>query len=56
MTFLHTKQVYPCYMPSMEITTVIGCRVYCDFCPQDLLMKKYGELNNNKKYLLYLVL
>ena len=32
----------------MEITTVIGCRVYCDFCPQDLLMKKYGELNNKK--------
>lgn len=36
----------------MEITTVVGCRVYYDFCPQDLLMKKYGEENNTKKFLL----
>jgi len=36
-------------MPSMEITTNIACRVKCDFCPQELLIKKYSdrtELNN----------
>ena len=29
----------------MEITSVIGCRVDCDFCPQELLMKKYSSIN-----------
>ena len=33
-------------MTSMEITTVIGCRVECDFCPQELLMDKYSSKNN----------
>lgn len=31
---------------TMEITTVIGCRVQCTFCPQTLLMNKYKESNN----------
>ena len=30
-------------MPSMEITTNIGCRVQCDFCPQELLIKEYSD-------------
>ncbi len=30
----------------MEITTVIGCRVQCSFCPQTLLMERYEGQNN----------
>ena len=33
-------------MAYIEITTVIGCRVDCDFCPQPLLMDKYSIKNN----------
>ena len=33
-------------LPSMEITTVIGCRVQCDFCPQSLLMNRYEKKND----------
>ena len=29
----------------MEITTVIGCKVQCTFCPQTLLMNKYEKEN-----------
>jgi len=29
----------------MEITTIIGCRVQCTFCPQPLLIKRYQEEN-----------
>ena len=36
-------------MPHMEITTVIGCRVQCTFCPQTLLMNKYEEKANINK-------
>ena len=32
-------------MAHMEITTVIGCRVQCTFCPQPLLIKRYQEDN-----------
>jgi hypothetical protein len=32
----------------MEITTVIGCKVQCTFCPQTLLMERYEEQNNLK--------
>ena len=30
----------------MAITATIACRVDCDFCPQELLIKEY-ELQNN---------
>ena len=30
----------------MEITTAIACRVLCEFCPQELLIKEYSTLNN----------
>ena len=33
-------------MGHMEINTMIGCRVDCDFCPQTLLMDKYSSLAN----------
>ena len=33
-------------MANMEITTVIGCKVQCTFCPQPLLMNKYKETND----------
>ena len=33
------------HMGLMEINTMIGCRVDCDFCPQTLLMDKYSSQN-----------
>ena len=33
-------------MGHMEINTMIGCRVDCDFCPQPLLMDKYSSRAN----------
>ena len=33
----------------MEITTLIGCKVQCKFCPQELLMNKYQEKNKTEK-------
>lgn len=33
--------------PTMQITTRIGCRVHCRYCPQDLLSKRYFQ--NDKK-------
>jgi len=30
----------------MEITTVIGCKVQCTFCPQTLLMERYEQKND----------
>lgn len=33
----------------MEVTTVLGCRVQCTFCPQSLLMNRYKEKNNLEK-------
>lgn len=31
--------------PVIEITTKIGCKVNCKYCPQSLLLKKYFETN-----------
>tara|TARA_B100001750_G_C15519168_1_gene609945 strand:+ start:91 stop:1149 length:1059 start_codon:yes stop_codon:yes gene_type:complete len=33
-------------MGHMEINTMIGCRVDCDFCPQTLLMNEYSSQAN----------
>ena len=33
-------------MGHMEINTMIGCRVDCDFCPQTLLMNEYSSRAN----------
>jgi organic radical activating enzyme len=35
--------------PFLEVTTVIGCRVNCRFCPQNLLVGKYFERDKNRK-------
>jgi hypothetical protein len=35
-------------MTLMEITTVIGCKVKCNFCPQDLLIKEYSSMNDTE--------
>lgn len=32
---------------SMEITTVIGCKVACKFCPQKLLASRYGNATHS---------
>lgn len=34
--------------PTMQITTRIGCSVNCQYCPQDLLLKKYFQ-NDRKR-------
>lgn len=36
-------------MPTMEITTCVGCRVQCTFCPQDLLMTRYERKTDENK-------
>lgn len=33
-------------MAEMEITTVIGCKNRCTYCPQDKLVKAYAKRNN----------
>ena len=33
----------------MEISTVMGCSVNCEFCPQDVLLKKYYERDKNRQ-------
>ena len=35
--------------PFLEVTTVIGCRVNCRFCPQNLLVGRYFEKNKQRK-------
>jgi hypothetical protein len=35
-------------MPTIEITTMIGCPLKCTFCPQDVLRSQYGR---QEKYL-----
>lgn len=34
--------------PTLEVTTVIGCRVNCQYCPQKLLLNKYYEVDKNR--------
>ena len=41
--------------PYMAITAVIACRVDCDFCPQELLIKEY-QLKNNLNLIFNLLL
>lgn len=36
-------------MTNMAITTNIGCRVQCDFCPQSVVMDTYETQNNLEK-------
>lgn len=33
----------------IEVTTVIGCRVGCKYCPQRLLVGRYFEVDKNRK-------
>lgn len=40
--------------PMMEITTRIGCKVNCHYCPQGLLLNNYFKLNKNRKNMLEL--
>ncbi len=35
--------------PTMQITTRIGCSVNCQYCPQDLLLKKYFQYNRKRE-------
>ena len=32
---------------TMEITTVIGCKIRCKYCPQSTLVEKYSRISNN---------
>ena len=38
--------------PMMEITTNIGCRVNCQYCPQSILLKNYFKNNVKRKSML----
>lgn len=35
--------------PTLEITTVLGCSVNCRYCPQKVLLKRYYEVDKNRK-------
>lgn len=37
---------------TMEITTVIGCKNMCDYCPQTTLIKKYKSNQSNSKMIM----
>lgn len=41
-------------IPTIEITTRIGCAVNCKFCPQDTLIKKYFERDLNRPFVMSL--
>ncbi len=34
-------------MANLEISTVVGCKMLCSYCPQSLHVKKYAETNKN---------
>jgi len=34
-------------MPNMEISTVVGCKMNCGYCPQKLHIKKYNEVKRD---------
>lgn len=33
--------------PNIEISTVVGCKMNCDYCPQKLHIKKYNEVKRD---------
>ena len=35
-------------MPTLEITTTIGCPLACTFCPQDKLSIAYGNTTSKR--------
>lgn len=41
--YLDNRKINESYytMPTIDVTTVIGCKVNCKYCPQDLLLKNY---------------
>lgn len=40
--------------PTVEITTMIGCRVNCKYCPQKVLLKSYYKCNPNRQSMMCL--
>ena len=40
------KSDSPPHVPTLEVTTKIGCKVNCKYCPQQMLVKKYRERSN----------
>lgn len=36
--------------PTLEITTVLGCRINCKYCPQKVLLHRYYADNKNRKH------
>lgn len=40
---------YPKKLSQIEITTIMGCRLNCRFCPQEKLLNEYGKTENPKK-------
>ena len=36
-------------IPTLDITTRIGCKVDCKYCPQEIFLKKYYEKDKNRE-------
>lgn len=36
-------------LPALDITLIMGCKLNCDYCPQDKLIGKYYENNRKRK-------
>jgi len=34
------------FKPTFEITTMIGCRNHCSYCPQDRIIREYHKISN----------
>lgn len=39
----------PTKLTRIEITTIIGCRLNCRYCPQETLLKEYRKTENSQK-------
>ena len=48
--YIEKRNLYSDYYtkPTIEITTVIGCKVNCKYCPQNLLLKNYFKDNMHR--------
>ena len=40
---------YPKKISQIEVTTIMGCRLNCRYCPQNELLKQYKKTENSQK-------
>ena len=48
----HDRRVGYDEIPTLDVTTWVGCSVDCKFCPQDLFIRKYFESNKVRESIL----